>query len=115
MQRVGIVDGAANLSFAEKFLEGIAVFDSNGVLVVDVFVSLWGEWGHDAGDLREKTVVFGGVELASALPIREMAQLDAQDGGLDFIEAAVPAGLVAAIFFGLTVIAERLNARGEFR
>jgi len=41
-----------------KFLEGIAVFDSNGVLMVDVFVNPVARVGHDAGDLREKTVVF---------------------------------------------------------
>jgi len=114
MERVGIVDGAADFSLTQEFLEGVAVFNANGVLVVDVFVSLWRERGHDAGDLGEKPLVFGGVRLAGALPIGKMAQLDAEDGGLDFVEAAVPAGLGAAIFFGLAVVAKGTNARGEF-
>src|SRR5712664_4500062 len=99
MQWVRIVDRTANFSFVQKFLEGIALLDSNGVLVVDVFESFGRERRHDAGDLREEAVVFGGVRLASALPIRKMAQLYAQNCGLDFIEAAVPAGFAAPIFF----------------
>src|SRR5713226_7470039 len=43
-----------------------------------------------------------------------MAQLDAQDGGLDFIEAAVPARLAAQIFYRLAMIAQGSNARRKF-
>jgi len=114
MERVGIVDGAADFSLTQKFLESVAVFDSNSVLVVDVFVSFRRERGHDAGDLGEKPLVFSSVRLAGALPIGKVSQLDAEDGGLDFVEAAVPARLGAAIFFGLAVVAKDTNARGEF-
>src|ERR1700682_641555 len=103
MQRVRIINRASDFSFAQKFLEGIALLDSNGVLVVDVFESFRGERRHDAGDLREQPIVFRGVRLASALPIRKMAQLYAQNCRLDFVEAAVPARLAAEIFFCLTV------------
>jgi hypothetical protein len=34
-----------------------------------------------------------------------MAKLDAQNSGLDFIEAAVPAWFVAEIFSGLAMVA----------
>lgn len=105
VQRIRIVDGASNFSLAEKFLKGVALFDANGVLVVDVFESLGNRRRHDAGNLREEAVVFGGVGLAGALPIRKMAQFDAENGGLDFVEAAVPTRLAAAIFFGLPVVA----------
>ena len=115
MQWVGIIDGASNFSRAQEFLQGVALFDSNGVLVIDMFESVRCEGRHDAGDLREKPVVFGGVRLAGALPIRKMAQLDAQNGGLDFIEAAVPARLGAQIFCRLAVIAQRSKARRKFR
>src|SRR5690242_21948635 len=37
MQRVRIIDGAADFSFAQEFLKRIALLDSNGVLVIDVF------------------------------------------------------------------------------
>src|SRR5258708_3110375 len=115
MQWIRIIDRASDFSFTEKFLEGVALFDSNGVLVEDVFESFGRERRHDAGDLREEAIVFGGVRLASALPIRKMAQLYAQNCRLDFVEAAVPAGFAAPIFFCLAVIAQRSNAPPEFR
>jgi hypothetical protein len=85
VQRVGIVDGAADFSLTEEFLEGVALFDANGVLVVDVFESVERDRRHHAGDLREESMVFRGVRLPGALPIRKMAQLHAQDRRLDFI------------------------------
>src|SRR5260370_26161797 len=99
MQWIGIVDRASDFSFAEEFLEGVALFDSNGILVVNVFESLRRERRHDAGDLGEEPIVLRGVRLTGALPIRKMAQLYAQDRRLDFVEAAVPAGFAAPIFF----------------
>jgi len=41
---------------------------------LDVFESFRRERRHDAGNLREEPVVFRGVRLAGALPIRKMAQ-----------------------------------------
>src|SRR6266851_9619452 len=114
MQWVRIIDRASDFSFAQKFLEVVALLDSNGVLVVDVFESLGRERRHDAGNLGEEPIVFRGMRLASALPIRKMTQLYAQNCRLDFIEAAVPARLAAQIFFRLAVIAQRSNARREF-
>src|SRR5712664_789266 len=99
MHWIRIINRACDFSFAQEFLEGIALLDSNSVLVVDVFESFRRERRHDAGNLREEAIVFRGVRLASALPIRKMAQLYAQDCRLEFIEAAVPAGFAAPIFF----------------
>src|SRR5882762_464507 len=115
MQWVRIINRASNFSLAQKFLEGITLFHANGVLVVDVFESFRRERRHDAGNLREEPIVFRGVRLSGALPIRKMAQLYAQNRRLDFVEAAVPTGLAAQIFFRLTVIPQRSNARREFR
>src|SRR6266446_547146 len=115
MQWVRIVDRTANFSFAQKFLEGIALLDSNGVLVVDVFKTFGRERRHDPRDLREEPVVLRGVRSAGALPIRKMTQLYTQNRGLDFVEAAVPARLAAQIFCGLAVIAQRSNAGRDFR
>ena len=75
MQRVRIVDRASNFSFAQKVLKRIALLHTNGVLVVDVFETFGRERRHDAGDLREEPIVFRGVRLAGALPIRKMPQL----------------------------------------
>src|SRR6266481_1095164 len=115
MQWVGVINCACDFSFAQEFLEGIALLDSNGVLVVDVFESFWRGRRHDAGNLREEPAVFRGVRLAGALPIRKMAQLYAQNRRLDFVEAAVPAGFAAQIFYRLAVIPQRSNAGREFR
>src|ERR1700682_1532527 len=115
MQRGSIINRSFGFCFAQEFLESCALLDSNGVLVVDVFESFRRERWHDAGDLREEPIVFRGVRLAGALPIRKMAQLYAQNRCLDFVEAAVPAGFAAEIFFRLTVVPQRSNARREFR
>src|SRR5258708_4001437 len=113
VQWIRIINRASNFSFAQEFLKGIALLDSNGVLVVDVFESFRRERRHDAGELREQSIVFRGVRLAGALPIRKVAQFYSQNRCLDFVEAAVPAGLAAEIFFGLSVIPQRSNARRQ--
>src|SRR6266481_7703641 len=105
MQWKRVINRTPDFSFAQEFLEGIALLDSNGVLVVDVFETFWRGRGHDAGDLREEPVVFGRVGLASTLPVRKVAQLDAENRRLDFVEAAVPAGFGAQVFFSLAMIA----------
>src|SRR6266851_3674990 len=115
MQWVRIIDHASDFSFAQKFLEGIALLDSNSVLVVDVFKTFRRERRHDPRDLREEPVVLRGVRSAGALPIRKMTQLYAQNRCLDFVEAAVPPRLATQIFCRLAVIAQRSNAGREFR
>src|SRR6516164_3203182 len=54
------------------------------------------------------------MRTPGALPLREMAEFDPQHGGLNFVEAAVPARLAAPILGGLPVIAQRTKVRGEF-
>src|SRR5260370_26437470 len=98
MQWVRIIDRAADFSFAQKFLERIARLDSNGVLVVDVFETFRCERRHDARNLREEPVVFRGVVLAGALPIRKMTQLYAQNTRLDFLDPAHPPPCASHIF-----------------
>src|SRR6266481_4028535 len=51
MQWIRIVDGAADFSLAQKMLKGIAAFDSNGVLVEDVFESFRHDGRHHARNL----------------------------------------------------------------
>src|SRR6266576_3542353 len=114
MQWVRIINRACDFPFAQKFLESIALLDSNGVLVVDVLESLRRERRHDAGNLGEEPVVFRGVRWTGVRPIRKMAQLYTQNRRLDFVEPAVPAGLAAQIFCRLAVIPQRSNARREF-
>src|SRR5258707_15078764 len=110
MQWVRIVDRTSDFSFVQKFLEGIALLDSNGVLVVDVFKTFGRERRHDAGDLREEPVVLRGVRPAGALPIRKKTPLYPPNRCLGFVETAVPPPVVAPIFFGPAVVAPRSHA-----
>src|SRR5258708_9758106 len=107
MQWVRIVDCAADFSFAQKFVKGVAPFNANGVLVVDVFASFGHEGRHDAGELRKELVVFGSMRLAGALPTGKMAPIDAPGLGLKFINVAVSAGFAPAIFFCVDAISRR--------
>src|SRR5260370_22583063 len=107
MQWVRIVDRTSDFSFAQKFLEGIALLDSNGVLVVDVFKTFGRERRHDAGDLREEPVVLRGVRPAGAPPILNMAQLYAQNRCPAFVETALPPPAQPRRFFGLPPVAAR--------
>src|SRR5260370_38945843 len=99
MQWVRIIDCAADFSFAQKFVKGVAPFNANGVLVVDVFASFGHEGRHDAGELRKELVVFGSMRLAGALPTGKRGQPDARGFGLNLIKAGVSAAVAAAIFF----------------
>src|SRR2546429_7860491 len=95
MQWVRIIDCASDVSFAQKFLEGIALLDSNGVLVVDVFESLRRERRHDAGNLGEEPVVFRGVRLAGARAGCKMGALLGGKRRLGLVGAAVSRGAAA--------------------
>src|SRR6266849_852681 len=115
VQRHGIVDGAADLFLLENLAQGVALFHANRVLMEDMFIALGNQGRHDAGNLRKMAGVFRGMGLPRALPRGKMAKLDAKDGGLDFIEPAVPAGFAADVFFLLPVIAQKAQAGGALR
>src|SRR6266581_6124663 len=68
VQRAGVVNGAPDLSLREMPLQSVTLLDSNGVLVEDVFAAFRLNRRHDAGNLTEKTSVFGRVRTARALP-----------------------------------------------
>src|SRR5260370_37817254 len=96
MQWVRIIDCAADFSFAQKFVKGVAPFNANGVLVVDVFASFCHEGRHDAGELRKELVVFGSMRLAGAPPTAKMAQHDEEGCGAQVVKAAVPSAVAGS-------------------
>src|SRR5689334_4022768 len=59
--------------------------------------------------------VFRRVSLAGALPLRQMAKLDAKNRGLYFVQPAIPARLAADIFFRLSMIPQNAQTRRAFR
>src|SRR5437763_13415864 len=95
-------------------LESVALLGSNGVLVVEVFETFPLVGRHDSRDPLEQARILRRIRTPRALPVCKVAKLDAQNRRLNFVEAAVPAGLAAYIFGGLTVIAQRTKARGDF-
>src|SRR5258706_16270258 len=88
VQWIRIINRASNFSFAQKFLKGIALLDSNGVLVVDVFKSFRRERRHDAGNLREEPVVFRGGRLAAAPANTKTAPFFSQKSPPDLLNGA---------------------------
>src|SRR5579859_7108607 len=80
----------------------------------DVLVASGRNRRANSGDVCEQFAVFCGVGLARFLPVQKMAEFYAKDGGLNFVEAAVPTRLGADITRSLAVIAQRAQARIEF-
>src|SRR5260370_40354523 len=99
MQWVRIVDRTANFSFAQEFLESIALLDSNGVLAVDVFKTFGRERRHDAGDLREEPVVLRGVRPAGTPATCQKAQLYSREPLPRFGDTAVPVRVLSLEFY----------------
>ena len=65
--------------------------------------------------VAEELVVAGGAVAALPVPFGKVAQLDLENGGLDGVEAGVPADLVVVVAAGHAVGAERAGAGGELR
>src|SRR5437588_1062767 len=110
-----VVNGAGDFPRGQALVARLGTLASNVVLVVDVFAAFGFVRGHDSGDLLQQARVFGGVRTPRALPVCEIAKLDAQNSRLNLVEAAVPPGLTAQVLGGLAVIAKRAKARSDFR
>ncbi len=114
MERERVVDLAADLLVGEVLAEGVAAWGADDVLVEDVASAWVGDGKDDAfvdrgsGEVRcaEELVVAGGVVAALLIPLREVAKFDLEDGGLDGVEAGVPADLVVVVAAAHAVGAE---------
>src|SRR5207245_4133536 len=95
MQRIWVVNGAANFSRSQMLLKGITPLAADGVLVVNVFATFRLVRRHDSRNLLQQARVLGGMGTPRALPLPKMAELDAQNGGLNLIQPAVPAWFAA--------------------
>src|SRR5690348_4067536 len=83
--------------------------------MVDMLAAVGFVRRHNTWNLLEQASVFPSMRTARALPLREMPKLDSQNGGLDFIQAAVPTRLAAQVLSRLAVIAQGAEARGKLR
>ena len=75
------------------------------------FVEADGRGGQARG--AEELVVAGGAVAALLVPFGKVAQLDLENGGLDRVEAGVPADLVVVVAAGHAVGAQRAGVGGE--
>src|SRR5580658_422005 len=108
MQGHRIINGASNFSLAQDLRKSVTTLNPNRILVKHMLVSFRNERRRDAWNAEQEFCVRSGMRLSRSLPLWQVAQLYAQNGGLDFIEAAVPTWLAADVFGGLPVIAQRL-------
>ncbi len=53
VERVRVIDGVADFAIGEEFVEGVALFDANGVLVKNVVVLRGDLRGHDTEDFSK--------------------------------------------------------------
>src|SRR5262249_5832604 len=113
MQRHWIVDRAADFALGEELLKRVPASHANRVLVKDVFAACGNGWGCHARDTGQQLGIFGRARLASFLPFRDVPQLDAENGRLDFIEAAIETGFAADVLPGLAVIAKGAQPRSD--
>ncbi len=121
----GVVDFGADALRGEVGAEVVAAGSADDVLVEDVLgagmgvgqddagcdgVGLSGEvQGGDAG-CEEELVVAGGEVAAALVPGGEVAEFDREDGGLEGVEAGVPADFVVEVAAGHAVGAEGAGA-----
>src|SRR5262245_21888381 len=104
MQRQRVVNRCADLPRCQVLLELIAVLGTNGVLIEYRNIFWIDERRHDLRDVRERLVVVLRIGAALLAPALEMAQLGAQDRGLQRVETAVvthfvvEVGLQAAVY-----------------
>src|SRR5579859_6786994 len=113
----GIEDFRRNASRVEKCFQIIAAGRANGELIVDVFelrgrARRGGDERGKPGYFEEATIAVGAV-LPSQLPGIEMAQLYAQNGGLQRMQAAVGADHFVEIFFLAAMDTQHLKTLGN--
>ena len=107
----GVVDFAADVVAGEVFAECIAAGGSDDVLVEDVAGAgvgegednSFGDGGAGEAGVLQELVVAGGEMAALLIPAGEVAEFDFEDGGLERVEAGVPADLIVVVATGHAV------------
>lgn len=70
--------------------------------------------GDDLGDVRKELVEFHSVLVAGPVPVLDIFQLDAENGGLQSVEATVYSFNLVDVFFLGAVVGEQAGSAGEF-
>src|SRR5207249_11308715 len=103
--RLRVVARRADAGVGEVLGEGVAAGGADGVLVVDVASPRPLRREHE-GQPPEPLRVAAGDAAARRRPRLEVTELDAQDGGLQLVEAARPPQLDVVVLLDLAVVAE---------
>ena len=111
--REGVVDDGRDALLVQRGLHGVAAGfgDADRVLVEDV--PRGDRRGDDAFDAGQQFVVAGGGGAAGRVAVGQAAQLDAQDGGLDAVEARVVAKQFVVVALSAAVGAELAAGFGD--
>ena len=119
VEQVGVVNERLDAAVGEVSAEAVAVGVADDVEVVDVrkraavrIVDILG--GRGDGSVGEGFVVALGDLHAAAVPVFEAFELDAEHGGLRFVEARVEARDLAAERRRVSALSQGLDAFDEF-
>src|ERR1044071_10121858 len=108
MKRYRIVNSGPNLSRSQKLSQLISIGRFNDVLMVDALPIC-----ENGRRLERQSGEFTSVCFSDISPSRivaiEQRQFHAQHGGLQFVQAAVPAVNFMIVFFRLAVCAQQSN------
>lgn len=105
VRRDGIVDDGLYSMVCEVLLEAVAVFGLDDELVPDVVRVIAELWQADGGILDARKVR-GRNALALGVELFQVAELRAQERGLQFVEARVDADKLVVVFLFAAVIAQ---------
>ncbi len=122
MKRYGVVDLSTDAGGLEVRLQRVALWCSNHELVVDVAAvtpidgqdnpgRIATQGVDDQVGLTEQAAIDIGVALARSGPVIKVAQLDAQYGGLDGIQAEVATYDLVIVLGPGTVAAQEARCR----
>src|SRR5579862_2965297 len=97
VQRNRIIHSAADFAVRQKLLQFVATHNANRVLVENVFAMLGNVRSSNLRDAGQQFRILRRMQTPSPFPLFQVAQLDPQNGGLNFVQPAVPAGLHAVV------------------
>src|SRR2546430_17557577 len=104
----GIVSGRANAPRTEVFLQCVPLLGANHIEMPDGFGACHLVRKYDVATIQE-LVIESRVAAAGGIPLFQVSQPPAQNGGLKSVEPSIVAAELVMIFFFLPVIAQHFQ------
>src|SRR5437660_9974534 len=105
----GIVNARANAPGKEVFFQCVPLLGANHIEMPDRFGASHLARKYDVATIQE-LVIESRVPAACGIPLFQIFQLYAQQGGLQSVEPSIVAAEQVLIFFLLSVIAQHVKA-----